>query len=567
MTADPRSLVVGEEPAQQKGAGIERLRAAWGRRKWLAILAFVLPATVAVSVISGLPTMYRSTATVLVDRQQVPEAFVRSTVTSELETRLQAISQETLSRSRLEGLVTRFGLYPDLRARASSEEVVERMRGALRLELKATDSRGRASATTAFALSYQGRDPQTVALVTNAIASFYIEENLKLRERQATGTADFLKGQLAETRKRLDEVEARVSAFRKRHLGELPQQMQANMATLENLSTQLRLNNDNQTRVAERRDSLTALLAEAASSPQVFGAPPTAPSGAAPTVAPYAIEPGAGRLAQLRQELGRALARYTEQHPTVVRLKAEIAGTEREVAEIGGTERKPTRIEREPSEPTGVRVGVGLSSNPYILRLRETLSAADSEAKVLKAEEQRLRAVIAAYQAKVENTPKREQEFLEVSRDYDTTKQLYESLLKRHEEAQLAESMEQRQKGEQFRILDPAVPSATPVAPNRPRLLLMTLALSAGLAAGVLVLAEMLDTSFHSVLELRAFTTVAVLASIPRITSESDRRRVRRRFRLAAVGAVLGLALVAGSSYFVARGNESLVRLLVRDGA
>src|SRR6185295_1502485 len=157
--------------------------------------------------------------------------------------------------------------------------------------------------------------------------------------------------------------------------------------------TQLRLNNDNQTRVAERRDSLTALLAEAASSPQVFGAPSTAPSGAqsaAPSGAPSAGEPGAVRLAQLRQELGRTLARYTQQHPTGVRLKAEIAGTEREVAEIEGTERKPTAgkpigTERELSEP-GVRVGVGPSWSPYILRLRETLSAADSEAKVLKAE-------------------------------------------------------------------------------------------------------------------------------------------------------------------------------------
>ena len=537
MTTDTRSLVEGEAPAPQKGAGLERLRAAWSRRKWLAVLAFALPATGAVSLIAALPDLYRSTATVLVERQQVPEAFVRPTVTSELETRLHTISQEILSRSRLEGLVARFGLYPDLRGLSSSEEVVERMRKDVRLELKTTESKdSRPSATTAFALSYQGSDPRTVALVTNTLASFYIEENLKLRERQATGTADFLKVQLAATRKRLDELEARVSEFRRLHVGELPQQMQANMATLENLNTQLRLNNDNQIRAAERRDSLTALLAEAASAPQVFGAGPGAPAAA---------EPRAVRLLRLRQELASALSRLTAEHPTVVRLTAEIAATE-----------------SEPAEATSDRAAAGTPSSPYVLRLRETLSAADSEAKVLNAEERRLRTAIAAYQARVENTPRREQEFQEVSRDYDTTKLHYESLVKRHEEAQLAESMEQRQKGEQFRILDPAVPSVAPAAPNRLRLLLMGLALSAGIAAGVLMLAEMLDTSFHSVAELRAFSTVPVFASISRIISATDRRRARRRFRLAAAGAVLGLVLIAGGAYLIAHGNESLVRLL-----
>ena len=170
---------------------------------------------------------------------------------SELETRLHTISQE----------IQPLGSVPDrqiglIRLRKQvREEPVERMRKDIRLELKTTDPKGRPSATTAFALSYRGPDPQTVALVTNTLASFYIEENLKVRGRQATGTADFLKARLAETRARLDELEARASEFRKRHLGELPQQMQANLATLENLNTQLRITSDNQIRAAERRDA------------------------------------------------------------------------------------------------------------------------------------------------------------------------------------------------------------------------------------------------------------------------------------------------------------------------
>jgi uncharacterized protein involved in exopolysaccharide biosynthesis len=317
--------------------------------------------------------------------------------------------------------------------------------------------------------------------------------------------------------------------------------MQANMATLESLRTQLRLTTGNQIRAAEQRNSLAALLAETASSPHAFGGPAGTPAGA---------EPHAVRLARLYQELASARSRYTEEHPTVARLKAEIAATERAPAELSGD-----------------KGGDGALSNPNLFRLRETLSAADSEAKLLKAEEQRLQAAIAGYQARLENTPKREQEFQGVSRDYESTKQLYESLVKRHEEAQLAESMEQRQKGEQFRILDPAVASQTPAAPNRLRLLIVSFVLSLGLAGGALMVAEILDTSFHSVSELRAFSIVPVLVSIPRIVTEADRRRQQQRIRLAAVGAMLGLSVLAGACYFVGHGNDQLVQLLARDGS
>jgi hypothetical protein len=234
----------------------------------------------------------------------------------------------------------------------------------------------------------------------------------------------------------------------------------------------------------------------------------------------------------------------------VVRLKAELAATERESAAAPGD-----------------ATAAAMPSSPYAMRLRETLSATESEVKVLKAEGQRLQAAIATYQARVENTPKREQEFQEVSRDYESTKQLYESLGKRHDEAQLAESMEQRQKGEQFRILDSAVPSSVPAAPKRVTLLVVSLVLSLGLAGGALALAEMLDTSFHSTDELRAFTNVPVLVSVPRIVTEADRRRQQRRFRLAAAGAMLGLVLIAGTSYFIAHGNQQLVQMLSKDGS
>lgn len=513
-----------------RGGGLDRIWALWDRRKWLGIVVFLLPLTAAVAVIMALPDLYQSTALVMVERQQVPESFVRPTVTSELEIRLYTISQEILSRSRLESLITRMGLYPDLKGRGSSEEAVDRMKRDIRLDLKSADVNERRGMTTSFALSYRGRDPQTVAVVTNMLASFYIEENLKARERQASGTAEFLKFQLTDAKKRLDEQEARMGELQRRYLGELPQQLQGNLATLESLSQQLRMNNDNQIRMAERRDQLAAALAQARLN---SGGP----------------EPDEVRLARLQQELTSLRIKYTDLWPDIIRIKDEIARLEKQLAE---------------PKPKVDPKAVAGPPTPEVMRLTETLRTAETELKLAKQDEQRLRQSIQTYQARLDNAPKREQEYLDATRDYQTTKELYHTLTKKYDDALLAESMEQRQKGEQFRIIDSALPSSTPAAPRRSRLLVASFALSLVLGAGSMVLMELLDTSFHSTHALRAYTTVPVLVNIPRIVTEADARRKHWRLRLAAVGVLVGLVLIGGSSYFFAHNNEELAQLLSR---
>jgi hypothetical protein len=193
------------------------------------------------------------------------------------------------------------------------------------------------------------------------------------------------------------------------------------------------------------------------------------------------------------------------------------------------------------------------------MRTQQMLGETEAEIKVLQNEDIRLRKALAIHEERVANTPRREQEFQELSRDYLSTKELYQSLLKRHDEAQMAADMELRQKGEQFRILDPALASAVPAAPNRRRLLVVALMLSLGLAVGVVVVTEQLNTSFHTVDALTRFTTVPVLVSIPRIAVDVD-ERLRWRLRVAATGTVLALALIGGLSYLFAHGRESLLR-------
>ena len=513
---------------------LEKLVCLWRRRRWLALLSFAVPACVVVGLVTSLPNIYRSTATVLIERQQVPEAFVRPTVTGEVETRLQTISQEIFSRATLEALIGEFNLYPRLRARVPADRLVARLRNDITLVMKSDTAGPAGPKMVAFTVSFRGGEPGVVAGVTNRLAGLFIEENLKIRSRQATGTADFLRAQLEETTRQLDVQERRVSEYNRRYMGELPQQMTSNLAAIEQLSTQLRLNNDRQTMAQARREALERQLADVE----------TAPAAAA---APGVPDTPALRLVRLRQDLRELRTQYTEKYPEVVRVKTEIAVLERELGARG---------------PEAAAAPAPMPQDPAIRRLKGALTEVDAEIKALRKDEQRLQAAIARYQARVDNTPQREQEFQELSRNYQTTKEHYQSLLKRYQEAQLAEDMEQSRKGEQFKVVEPAVASGPPAAPNRGRFLVTGLALSLGLAAAAVILSEQMDTSFHSVDELRAFTRVPVLVSIPSIVTARDVWRRRRRARLATALAVLMLTVLAAGSHLAGRGNATLAALV-----
>lgn len=520
---------------KHRRSGWDWLIEVWNRRKWLAILLFAGPFVAMVSLALGLPDLYRSTATVLVEHQQVPETFVKASVTGEAEIRLQTISQEIMSRTPILELITHFNLYPEFRGRVPLEVLIERMRRDIQLELKEMKQTAYPSTTVAFSLSYRGRDPETVAQVTNSLASMYVEANVKMRGRQATGTVALLKTQLEEMKQRQQEQERRLGEFKLRHMGELPEQLQANLATLQGLNADLHLNSQNQIRLMERRDKLAKELVEAS----VGSSARAAASG--PDTIP-------GRLERSRVELTELRTRASEKHPDVIRLKGEIAALEHKLTELAREAKlDPAQMAALVTSPT---------------ELKQVLRDVDVELKAVKAEEQRLRKDIATYQRRVEKSPQHEQQFQQLERDYKMTKDLYYSLLQRYEDAQLAGNMEQRQKGEQFRILDPAIPSKFPAAPNRLKLILIGLLLSTGLAAGTVLLAEQRDTSFHKVEDLRAFTKVPVLVSIPRIVTDADRRQSSWQFCLRTTASVLSLGLIIGVMYYVAHGNEPLVWLL-----
>jgi polysaccharide biosynthesis transport protein len=508
--------------------GILQRRWAWGL---LACLSTLVPA---VSLIAFLPEVYRSTATILIERQQIPDELVRSTVTSALETRLHTITQEILSRPLLEGLAERFTLSEEAGENASADQVLAHIRRSIEVELEASKvGRDYSSAAVAFTVSYGSRDPEKAALVANSLAQSYVEKNLEMRTQEAAGTADFLRDQLEATRRELEEHEKRVSAFKERHSGQLPEQLPANLSTLEQLNVQLRLNSENQISASERRAALVRQLNEA--------------EGMSPTVGPE----GAGsRLLQLRQTLSALQARYSDKYPDVVRVKAEIESLE---AELRRTADGSTKADETLPE-----------TNPLTFQLRRSIDEVDVELRRLRAEQENLRGSLGVYQQRVEMAPRREQESQALMRDYETTKELYRVLVTRERESQLAQDMEQRKKGEQFRVIEPAIPSGQPSAPNRRRLIPLTLPLSIGLGVAVMILLELLDKSLRSAEELQALTRIPVVVSIPPIVVEADRRERKRRLVLAAGAGVLGTAGAVGLSYVVASGNWALTHLFLR---
>lgn len=511
------------------------------RRRTLAFVAFATVMASAISFAVYLPDLYQASALVLVERQ-VSEAVVKPGVSGELESRLQIIKQEILSRSRLTELVERFNLYPDLRRRGGMEAVLDQSRRDIQVDLTGPEQVSGRTKTVAFRLSYTGEARETVADVTNAIATFYVAQNDRMRSEEATRTAEFLKGQLIEAKKQLEHHENNVRGFTSRHVGELPQQTGVNLATLTRLNDQLRLNGEQQLHILEQRERiLEGFLVEQSAAPAV-----TAPASIGD---PLELEK---RFERLKDELQQAETRSTAKHPDVIRLKEQVAVVEREIAEREAAQQRAAESADTPPEP----------SRDLPPMRRRALENLDGELARMKKTEADVRTSIAAFERRLEGMPELQQEFMLLSRDHQASKDLYDSLLKRYDEAQMVETVEIDRQGERFRILEPAVPAEGPTAPNRTRLLILGVLFAIAAAGAMVLFAEQMDTSFHAVDDVRAFTNVPVLAAIPRIGQAG--RAGRARLVLGTASALAAIAMVAMLSAHLASGNEQLVRLLAR---
>ena len=537
-----------------KGPGLSGLLEIVRRRRVLAVLPFLFVLTAAVSLAVFLPSLWTSRALVLVNRQAIPERYVTPTVQADIEARLLTLSQDILTPQRLTQIAQQYGLY---RGARSVDDLVDRMRKDIRIELvDDRDRRTRETRSFLFTVSYTASNPVVAAHVANTIASLYSEENGRMREQQAVSTSEFLENQLRELREKLQKQEHAITTYKEKYLGELPEQKDVNLRTLERLQAQLQLAHENNRRATERRQMLTDALGQIDTSVAM-----TSPGGSGLSVTP--ADTAAARLNLLRQEMAMAQTRFSDKYPDVVQLKEQIRVLEQKVeTEKQAAQALPKSVAHASKRGAGGRELRTPPENAYVQSLMTQLDQATVEAKTTSEEMQNINAQIATVTRRLDSTPKREQELVLLTRDYDTTRELFKSLLTKRGEANMAAELEQKQQGESFRVIEPARLPERPAGPNRFRLLLVGLALAIGAAGAAVVLAEQVDTSFRRVDEVRSTLPLPVLSAIPRITTEHDRTHGLRQRRWATAAICVGLCVVAGTSFMVAHDNEGLVALL-----
>ena len=529
------------------------------RRALVAIAAFATVLAAAVAFAVYLPDLYRASAIVVIERP-LPDGVIRQTVSNELESRLYQIRQEVLSREKLTGLIKRFNLYPELRRKTGFEDVLTQAREDIQWEPNGPEQVSGRTKTVAFTLTYQGMERKTVADVTNAIAQFFVEHNSAIRTGEAQRAVDLLREQMVAAKRQSDLEEARLRDFTLRNQAHLPQASGVAMAAYSSVADELRRNRDDQRRAEGLRDKLLEGLEEASTITAAAKGVIAADGQGIPLS--KELTEAQERLAQAKKDLAEAERKgFTASHPDITGATSRIAAAEKDVQEQRQRDLAAYKAKQQ-ADAQRQAVATAPQNLSALPGSKRSLKDLNDELTRLQAEEKDLRQQIVALQQSFASSPGVQEGYLQIQRDYASAKENYDVLARKFDEARLAASVETGHQGENFRVLDAAVPPEGPSDPNRMRLLFMGLLLALAAMAGAVVLAEQFDTSFHNVDEVREFTGVPVLATIPQIGAGPRRGWARAAFRTAS--AVAAVALVATLSAYLAHGNDTLVRLLQR---
>jgi succinoglycan biosynthesis transport protein ExoP len=527
---------------------------------WLVLPAFVVWAAVW-GVSWFLPAAYKSETLILVEQQTVPEHYVVPNVTNDLQDRLQSMTQQILSRTRLMRIIDQFQLYGDLRSRLSLDEMVDKMRRDIKIETVRAE--GRQEGLAAFRISYSSSEPRVAQEVAGQLTSLFIDENLKTRAQQSENTTSFLESQMQEARQSLTEQEKRVKEFKSKYLGTLPDQLNSNVNILNGLQTRLQGELQAVNQAKQQGLYLQSLLDQYRSIRTGLKQGSTEPE------APPAIE-----LARLKAQLVDLQAHYTPRHPDYRKLKLQIDQVEKMQQQLASDPAQasqnsapqnaaaqgPTAQANKDGKP-GVPADAG---NTDVTEARPTSFAEMREmSPMLQLEGQvqsnqmdiqnreklitRLEAQIQEYQERLNEAPVREQQLADLTRDYDQSRANYDSLLAKRNQSELATSLEKRQQGEQFRIIDPPSFPAKPYKPDR------MLFGFAGLFAGVFVSltvvlgAELVDGRIYDESDFEKLVNAPVLTEIPPLPTAVEIIRQRRQLRLQWAGGITMLLLMAAS--------------------
>ncbi len=485
-----------------------------------------------------LPPRYQSSTLILVEQPTMPKDYVTPNVNDDLQERMQSITQQILSRTRLLRIIDQYNLYAGQHSQPTPDEKVDGMRKDISIDL-VRDTRNQ---ITAFNVSYSSKDPRVAQRVTSELTNLFINENLEVRQQQSEDTTKFIAGQLETARKTLSDQEEKMSEFKRQHVGELPAQVGSNLQILAGLQSQLQAEEDSLNTAKQQRVYLETLTNQYRS---LQGSAKTE------TGAPAGLPALDQELEKLRAQLADLSSHYTDRHPDVRKVKEQIARTEKLRDQL------LARLKAKAADPGATTPDTDEAStkdpNSPLVQLQSQLQANHVEIANRERSVADLKAKITDYQARLNQEPVREQQLSDLMRGYEQSKANYDELLKKKNESAMATSMELLQQGERFHVVDaPSLPMK-PDFPNR--LKFCGIGLGIGLMLGIVVAGalEMMDDRVYDEKALQKLLPVPVISEIPVLIVASDEERERRRLWLGwASAAVVSVTILLGSaiSYF-----------------
>ncbi|MDQ7250207.1 GumC family protein [Dongia sedimenti] len=539
------------------------------RRKWIGLGVAIAAFGCAVTIALMWPPTYQSTATILIEEPDVPAELVKSTVSTYADQRLQVIEQRVMTNQNLSDIIDRFGLFQEALATTPRSELINVLRNKINLAVLSADFVSNKSrndqplATIAFTVSFSSQNPRTAQQVASRLTDLYLAENVQTRTEKAAGTTEFLTQQSTKLYQDVDDAEKKLTEFKTKNSGTLPEQVDTNMRILEALQSQLMQNRSTLEQLNEKRSFLQGQLGSISPyMPMTAGGMPATPQAQLMALElqyidlssrygpkhPQVIhlqkqidslknqvgttdEPTStqARLSQLQAQLSDALQRYGEKHPTVQKLRQQLDELQTEVAKAPGA--------------SMLTAPKGPPDNPMYIQMQNQLGEATAQMQGIQME-------TAALQAKVEDTQQRVLQTQALSGQYSSLQQQYEAAVKRYQDfkdkeadAQVAQSMEQQSKSETFSVIEAPDFPERPIKPNRKLLLLAGAVVAAMFAAAAMLILELLDSKVYEPRGLQLVFGEVPLATVPYITT--PRERTNKWIKVAAVFLV-GIAAIAG---------------------
>jgi len=548
------------------------------RRRAQFLWPLVLLLLISVMVAVALPPVYRSSATILIEQQDIPTDLVRSTVTSYAGERIQMISQRVMTTTNLGQIIQKFNLYEDERRRETTEEILESMREDIQLEMLSADvidpKSGRPTqATIAFTLSYDNKSPELAQKVANELVSLYLNENIRTRARKAAETSGFLIDEAGKLRDEIAELEKKLAEFKERNVGQLPELVQLNLQLMERTERELM---DTQREIRDREDRKIYLEAQLA---QIH------PNTSIVSATGETILGPADRLKALEAQYVSAAATYAPEHPDLIKMRKEMQALRKETGGSGDVDEMEKQLiklradlaqvrekyaadhpdvkklqkmisaldeQRNNAPPESGQTKTALKpDNPAYIQLQAQLDAANTELKSFHEQKRELRKKLTSYEQRVTQTPQVEREYRSLTRDYDNALRKYQDIKAKQREAQLAEELEKGRKGERFSLIDPPLLPELPEKPNRIAIMFLGLVLSFAGGLGTVAVAESMDHAVRGVRGISAVFGAPPLAVIPYIVGERDERKRRRTNWMMFVVFLAGIGLALAAVHFL----------------